>query len=407
MGLAAVRDLRPQLRLETPDEVGAFEQDLLAEFVLARASAGITDTTIRADVAAVVGLREWFGRPLWELAAAGPGPVLRRATSGTWRRARRCARRRRSRCSSSSWSCGTSRRSTPPPGSWWSRRWMRSTGRAAGRSARLRIPPGAREIDKLFTGWRTDMLTARKYAPAARNYTAMRLASLIGPRVSELCLLTMRDVCWDLGRFGKILLHGKGSRGRGKKDRLVPLINGSRDLLEWWAGGPRWEFDDRVNDPAAPLFPSERRHGDGSSRPVTDDALRTGLAEAVAAHLPGQAGRLTPHLLRHYAASELYRNGMDVFAVQEVLGHEWINTTMIYVHVHRSHVEDAWVQAGHRAAGGSGVSGREVEPAPGRRPARHLEGLGAAADARRGRAGDQRREDVEPVVRAAGHHPAG
>ncbi len=81
------------------------------------------------------------------------------------------------------------------------------------------------------------------------------------------------------------------------------------------------------------------------------DALRTGLAEAVAAHLPGQAGRLTPHLLRHYAASELYRNGMDVFAVQEVLGHEWINTTMIYVHVHRSHVEDAWVQAGRRAAG--------------------------------------------------------
>ena len=177
MGLAAVRDLRPQLRLETADEVAAFEQDLLAEFVLARASAGITDATIRAGVAAVVGLREW------------------------------------------------------------------------------------------------------------------------------------------------------------------------------WADGPRWEFDDRVNDPAAPLFPSERRHGDGSSRPVTDDALRTGLAEAVAAHLPGQAGALTPHLLRHYAASQLYRNGMDVFAVQEVLGHEWINTTMIYVHVHRSHVEEAWVQAGRRAAG--------------------------------------------------------
>ena len=235
----------------------------------------------------------------------------------------------------------------------------------------------------------------------------MRLASLIGPRVSELCLLTMGDVCWDLGRFGKILLHGKGSRGRGKKDRLVPLIDGSRDLLEWWVGGPRWEFDDRVNDPAAPLFPSERRHGDGSSRPVTDDALRLGLAEAVAGHLPGQAGRLTPHLLRHFAASELYRNGMDVFAVQEVLGHEWINTTMIYVHVHRSHVEDAWARPGDAPPGGSAASGREVEPAAGRRPARHLESLPAAADARRRRAGDQRGEDVEPVVRAAGHDPAG
>ena len=183
--------------------------------------------------------------------------------------------------------------------------FLELNGSRGGTSSRLRIPPSEREIDRLSAGWRTDMLAARKYAPAARNYAAMRLASLIGSRVSELCLLTMGDVRWDLGRFGKVLLHGKGSRGRGKKDRLVPLINGSRDLMEWWAGGPRWEFDDRVNDPAAPLFLSERRHGDGSSRPVTDDALRLGLADAVAAHLPAQAGKLTPHLLRHFAASEL------------------------------------------------------------------------------------------------------
>ena len=124
MRLAAVRDLRPQLRLETTDEVGAFEQDLLAEFVLARSSAGITDTTISADVAAVVGLREWFGRPLWEMTARD----LDRFFGGdqkTGRRARRSARRRRSRCSSSSLSCGTSRVSTPPPGSWSSPRSMR------------------------------------------------------------------------------------------------------------------------------------------------------------------------------------------------------------------------------------------------------------------------------------------
>ena len=58
--------------------------------------------------------------------------------------------------------------------------------------------------------------------------------------------------------------------------------------------------------------------------------------------MPGQAGRLTPHLLRHYAASELYRNGMDVFAVQEVLGHEWITTTMIYVNPRELHQTGAF-----------------------------------------------------------------
>ena len=284
MGLAAVRDLRPQLRLERPDEVGAFEQDLLAEFVLARASAGITDTTISADVAAVVGLREWFGRPLWEMAARDLDRFF-----GADQRAMAAGTKVRKAAAFAVFFEFLELRHQPDihaaTGFLVESPLDEVNRPRGGTSSRLRIPPGAREIDKLFTGWRTDMLTARKYAPAARNYAAMRLASLIGPRVSELCLLTMRDVCWDLGRFGKILLHGKGSRGRGKKDRLVPLINGSRDLLEWWAGGPRWEFDDRINDPAAPLFPSERRHGDGSSR--------AGHRRR-AAHRPGRGGGRAP-----------------------------------------------------------------------------------------------------------------
>lgn len=68
MGLAVVRDSRPELRLESSDAIVAFEQDLLAEFVLARSSAGIMDDTIRQDMAAIAELREWFGRPLWEMA---------------------------------------------------------------------------------------------------------------------------------------------------------------------------------------------------------------------------------------------------------------------------------------------------------------------------------------------------
>jgi site-specific recombinase XerD len=161
--------------------------------------------------------------------------------------------------------------------------------------------------------------------------------------------MRMGDLRWELGPFGKVLLRGKGSRGRGKKERLVPLINGAKDLLEWWVHGPRWEFDDRLNDPLAPVFPSERRNADSSSRFVTTDALRDGLAEAVAHHLPAYRGRLSPHLLRHFAASDLYRNGMNVVAIQEVLGHQWLNTTMIYVHVDNTHIEQAWAAAGRRA----------------------------------------------------------
>lgn len=67
VSLAIVRDLRPELRLTTPEELAAFEQDLLSEFVLARASAGISDGTVAGDVSVIVEVPSWFARPLWEM----------------------------------------------------------------------------------------------------------------------------------------------------------------------------------------------------------------------------------------------------------------------------------------------------------------------------------------------------
>ena len=42
---------------------------------------------------------------------------------------------------------------------------------------------------------------------------------------------------------------------------------------------------------------------------------------------------------------------MDLVAIQEVLGHSWVATTMRYVHVQATHVEDAWIAGQQRAAG--------------------------------------------------------
>jgi len=52
----------------------------------------------------------------------------------------------------------------------------------------------------------------------------------------------------------------------------------------------------------------------------------------------------------HYCASQLYRGGMSLFAIQELLGHSWTGTTARYIHVHGTHVEDAWVAGQQRAA---------------------------------------------------------
>jgi integrase/recombinase XerD len=55
-------------------------------------------------------------------------------------------------------------------------------------------------------------------------------------------------------------------------------------------------------------------------------------------------------VLRHFCASQLYADGMDLIAIQEALGHAWVSTTMSYIHVHRTHVEDAWLAGQQRAA---------------------------------------------------------
>ena len=87
VGLAVVRDLREGRASAGPEEIERFETDVIAGFVLARAAAGLSDSTIRGDVSPLECVRGWFGRPLWDMqpgdADAYCGTVLRAAPSGT------------------------------------------------------------------------------------------------------------------------------------------------------------------------------------------------------------------------------------------------------------------------------------------------------------------------------------
>jgi integrase/recombinase XerD len=198
------------------------------------------------------------------------------------------------------------------------------------------------------------LVTCRKFAPTARNYAATRLMADVGLRVNEARNLDLADVKWELGRFGKLHVRmGKGARGSGPRERMVPLINDAGRTLRWFVEDVWGQFGDRHDRHdrhGAALFPSERKHPDGSAIRVGDEALRAALAEAAATHLPDWPGRVTPHVLRHFCASQLYLGGMDLIAIQEALGHVWVATTMQYIHVHRTHVEDAWIAGQQRAA---------------------------------------------------------
>ena len=265
MSLAVVRDLREARVPAGPDELAAFETDVLAGFVLARAAAGLSDNTIRSDVLHLEQLRAWFGGPLWDMEPADAdayfGTVLRDAAKGT-RLARSQALRTyflfleiRHKVAIHQMTgrvaeCPVDEMNRP---------------RGAGRAA-LRIPPSAVQVGALFAGWRAELATCRKFAPAARSYAAARLMADVGLRVNEVSHLDLADVKWGLGRFGKLHVRiGKGARGSGPRERMVPLINGAGATLRWFIEDVWSCFDDDHARPGAPLFCSERRNADGSA----------------------------------------------------------------------------------------------------------------------------------------------
>ena len=214
MNLAVVRDLRPQLRLGCPMRSRRSSRTCWPSSCWPARRRG--SPTPRSA-------RTW--PRCWSCGSGSGGRCGRcpprtsmasSAATGARRRARRCVRRRRSRSSSSSWSCGTGPRSMPPQGSWWSPRWMRSTGPAAA-PAPAADPAGPTRDRQAVRRMAEGLAHRAEIRPGRAELHGLRLVSLIGPRVSELCLLSMRDLCWELGRFGKMLLRGKGSRGRGRR----------------------------------------------------------------------------------------------------------------------------------------------------------------------------------------------
>jgi hypothetical protein len=87
MRLAVVRDMRETRVPAGAEEAAALETDVLAGFVLARAAAGLCDSTISGDVSNLEQVRAWFGRPLWEMTPADAdmyfGKVMRAAAANT------------------------------------------------------------------------------------------------------------------------------------------------------------------------------------------------------------------------------------------------------------------------------------------------------------------------------------
>ncbi|MFF3139282.1 tyrosine-type recombinase/integrase [Streptomyces mirabilis] len=213
----------------------------------------------------------------------------------------------------------------------------------------VRIPPSACEVETLFAGWRSGLpgQQGSKFLTGARDYVAASLWRRAGLRINETVRLQVGDWHPQVGSSGVLHVRcGKGAKGSGPRQRLVPAINGVDRLLAWWMSQVRGQFGDDPAAAGAALLPSRCHNSDGSLRPACAETLRQGLAQAVAHRLPAWTGRLTPHPLRHFCATHLYHQGMELEAIGALLGHTWISTTARYIHVPAERIE--WHAAGQR-----------------------------------------------------------
>lgn len=188
-----------------------------------------------------------------------------------------------------------------------------------GRDKRLPVVLSTDAVDRLL---KAAQLYGKSPAEQQRNHCLLQLLYATGMRVTELMSLPVSAVRGD----PKIILV----RGKGDKERLLPLTPPAREALAGWLkvrdAAEAADIASGGNDQQY-LFPSR-----GKSKYLTRQWF-FGLIRKLAVAAGLEPKTVTPHTLRHAFATHLLANGADLRAIQTLLGHADIGTTEIYTHV--------------------------------------------------------------------------
>ena len=195
-------------------------------------------------------------------------------------------------------------------------------------TAAVSAPKRARALPKVLSVAEVDRLLQVAYegvqnpeASPGERLRAARMACLLellyatGLRVSELVALP-RSAAKTRDRFLVV-------RGKGAKERLVPLTDAAREAARSYLA--LLEEQKKAQGPW--LFPADSESGHLTRQAFARDLKAAAGAAGI------RADRVSPHVLRHAFASHLLQNGADLRVVQELLGHSDISTTQIYTHV--------------------------------------------------------------------------
>jgi integrase/recombinase XerD len=152
------------------------------------------------------------------------------------------------------------------------------------------------------------------------DYAIVMTLYATGMRRAELCRLKVEDVDSE-----RMIIHIR--QGKGNRDRDVPMTPKLlKTLREYW----RWM------KPKTYLFPGTV-HNWRADKPITPKCVWSAVQDA--AKRAGIKKRVSPHTMRHSWATHLLENGADLRAIQMLLGHVDLETTAIYLHLSRRHLQ--------------------------------------------------------------------
>lgn len=153
--------------------------------------------------------------------------------------------------------------------------------------------------------------------PSARLRCLLELLYASGLRVSELTGLDLQNLLREQ-RTLRVL-------GKGRKERLVPYHVSAGDVLECYLNHRSRFLAEKGLPASAALFLNQQ------GGRLTPTSVRTFLARAIAQ--ASLRAKISPHALRHSFATHLLNRGMDLRAIQELLGHASLSTTQRYTHL--------------------------------------------------------------------------
>jgi integrase/recombinase XerD len=179
------------------------------------------------------------------------------------------------------------------------------------------------EVKKLINAFDHDFYdkNSAKSKTRLRNKLVLTILYSSGLRVSELVSLLTKDI--DLEERTMRI------RGKGDKDRVVLFDNDSKSLIEEYLDIREFDSDylfvNRINNP-----------------------LTTRYVQLMIKKYAEEAGinkKVTPHILRHSFATHLLKNGVDIRAIQQLLGHSNLSTTQIYTSVDMGTLKNVYDRA--------------------------------------------------------------